>query len=170
MYCGSDAPQLLLRKPRRRHEQRGYSIAETICESIAHAAEDLPMRAIAVFTETGNTARMLSKHRPKVSIYGFSRNLEVCNRMNALWGVHPVHKEKWETAESMLKTAEEALLPRGRIRQGEVLGLVAGTKFTSGATNFMRLHTVGENDGPDTKRRRPKALTLGSQRGTGEFS
>jgi pyruvate kinase len=128
------------------------------------------MRAIAVFTETGNTARKLSKHRPKVSIYGFSRNLEVCNRMNALWGVHPVHKDKWETAESMLKTAEEALLPRGRIRQGEVLGLVAGTKFTSGATNFMRLHTVGENDGPDTKRRRPKALTLGSQRGTGEFS
>jgi pyruvate kinase len=138
--------------PRRRHEKRGYSIAETICESIAHAAEDLPMRAIAVFTETGNTARMLSKHRPKVCIYAFSRNLEVCNRMNALWGVHPVHKEKWETAESMLKTAEDELIPRGLIAAGEVLGLVAGTKFTSGATNFMRLHTVGENDGPPASR------------------
>jgi pyruvate kinase len=140
--------------PRRRHEQRGYSIAETICESIAHAAEDLPMRAIAVFTETGNTARMLSKHRPRVCIYAFSRNVEVCNQMNALWGVHPVHKEKWETAESMLKTAEDALLPKGLIRSGEVLGLVAGTKFTSGATNFMRLHTVGESDRPLAKRRR----------------
>jgi pyruvate kinase len=139
--------------PRRRHEQRGYSIAETICESIAHAAEDLPMRAIAVFTESGNTARMLSKHRPKVCIYAFSRNLEVCNQMNALWGVHPVHKEKWETAESMLKTAEDTLLPKGLICAGEVLGLVAGTKFTSGATNFMRLHTVGENDGPPAKRK-----------------
>ena len=140
--------------PRRRHEQRGYSIAETICESIAHAAEDLPMRAIAVFTESGNTARMLSKHRPKVCVYAFSRNLEVCNRMNALWGVHPVHKEKWETAESMLKTAEDDLIPRGLIIAGEVLGLVAGTKFTSGATNFMRLHTVGENEGPPASRRR----------------
>ncbi len=140
--------------PRRRHEKRGYSIAETICESIAHAAEDLPMRAIAVFTETANTARMLSKHRPKVRIYAFSRNLDVCNRMNALWGVHPIHKEKWESAESMLKTAEEDLLPKGLIRPGEVLGLVAGTKFTSGATNFMRLHTVGENDGPPSSRRR----------------
>ena len=142
--------------PRRRHEKRGYSIAETICESIAHAAEDLPMRAIAVFTETGNTARMLSKHRPRVSIYAFSRNLEVCNGMNALWGVHPIHKEKWETAESMLKTAEDALLPEELIRPGEVLGLVAGTKFTSGATNFMRLHTVGEDDGLPA-RHRPKA-------------
>src|SRR5216684_1036083 len=50
----------------RRREDHRYSVAETICESIAHAAEDLPMRAIAVFTESGNTARMLSKHRPKV--------------------------------------------------------------------------------------------------------
>ena len=140
---------------RRRHENHRYSVAETICESIAHAAEDLPMRAIAVFTESGNTARMLSKHRPRVCIYAFSRNPEVCNRMNALWGVHPVHKDKWESAESMLKTAESELLPKGLIRAGEVLGLVAGTKFTSGATNFMRLHTVGESDLP-AKRQRTK--------------
>jgi len=138
--------------PRRRHERRAYSIAETICESIAHAAEDLPMQAIAVFTETGNTARMLSKHRPKVCIYAFSRNLEVCNRLNALWGVHPVHKDKWESAESMLKTAENELLPKGLLHGGDVLGLVAGTKFTSGATNFMRLHTVGEDERTATRR------------------
>jgi len=96
----------------------------------------------------------LSKHRPKVCIYAFSRNLDVCNRLNALWGVHPIHKEKWESAESMLKTAESVLLPKGLIHAGEVLGLVAGTKFTSGATNFMRLHTVGEDDGPPARRRR----------------
>jgi pyruvate kinase len=132
--------------PRRRHEDHRYSVAETICESIAHAAEDLPMGAIAVFTESGNTARMLSKHRPKVCIYAFSRKPEVCNRMNALWGVHPVHAEEWESAESMLRTAEKELISKGLLREGDVLGLVAGTKLTSGATNFMRLHTVGENN------------------------
>ena len=131
---------------RRRREDHRYSVAETICESIAHAAEDLPMRAIAVFTESGNTARMLSKHRPKVRIYAFSRNADVCNRMNALWGVHPVHKEGWESAESMLRTAEDHLLAKDLIGNGDVVGLVAGTKFTSGATNFMRLHTVGEDE------------------------
>src|SRR3989454_1387939 len=52
-------------QPRRRRRHRGLSISETICESIAHAAEDLHMGAIAVFTETGNTARMISKYRPK---------------------------------------------------------------------------------------------------------
>ena len=141
--------------PRRRHQEHRYSVAETICESIAHAAEDLPMRAIAVFTESGNTARMLSKHRPKVSIYAFSRKPEVCNRMNGLWGVHPVHKE-WRSPEAMLRAAEEELLPKGLLRPGEVLGLVAGTKLTSGATNFMRLHTVGESDRPSSTRRKQK--------------
>jgi pyruvate kinase len=142
--------------PRRRHEQQNYSVAETICESIAHAAEDLPMGAIAVFTESGNTARMLSKHRPKVCIYAFSRKPEVCNRMNALWGVHPIHKEEWESTEAMLRTAEEELLPRGLLRAGDVLGLVAGTKLTSGATNFMRLHTVEEGERPPSRRRKKK--------------
>ncbi|MBZ5667053.1 MAG: pyruvate kinase [Acidobacteriia bacterium] len=142
--------------PRRRREDHRYSVAETICESIAHAAEDLPMRAIAVFTESGNTARMLSKHRPKVCIYAFSRRPEVCNRMNALWGVHPVHKKEWESAEAMLKTAERELLPKGLLRPGDVLGLVAGTKLTSGATNFMRLHTVRESDKTRSQRRKQK--------------
>jgi pyruvate kinase len=142
--------------PRRRHEKHDYSVAETICESIAHAAEDLPMGAIAVFTESGNTARMLSKHRPKVCIYAFSRKPEVCNRMNALWGVHPVHKPEWESAEAMLRTAEDELLPKGLLRTGDVLGLVAGTKLTSGATNFMRLHTVEESDHPRMTRRKQK--------------
>jgi len=141
--------------PRHRREEHRYSIAETICESIAHAAEDLPMRAIAVFTESGNTARLLSKHRPKVCVYAFSRKQEVCNRMNALWGVHPVHKDHWESAESMLKTSEKELLAKGLIRPGDVLGLVAGTKFASGATNFMRLHTVGERGPSAAKTRAP---------------
>jgi pyruvate kinase len=140
--------------PRRRREEHHYSVAETIYESIARAAEDLPICAIAVFTESGNTARMLSKHRPKVCIYAFSRKPEVCNRMNALWGVHPVHKEEWESAEAMLRTAEEELLSKGLLRTGDVLGLVAGTKLTSGATNFMRLHTVGESDRASRKTRR----------------
>ena len=131
---------------RRRHEYQHYSIAETICESIAHAAEDLPMAAIAVFTESGTTARMLSKHRPKVPIYAFSINPEVCNRMNALWGVQPIHTKQWRSAEEMLSTAQKELLSQNLVRQGDVLGLVAGTRLAEGATNFMRLHTVGEVD------------------------
>jgi pyruvate kinase len=76
--------------------------------------------------------------------------------MNALWGVHPVHKSEWESAEAMLRTAEEELLPKGLLRPGDILGLVAGTKLTSGATNFMRLHTVGESEKAHSTGRKKK--------------
>ena len=142
--------------PRRRRENQTYSVAETICESIAHAAEELPMGAIAVFTESGNTARMLSKHRPKACIYAFSRKLEVCNRMNALWGVTPIYKTQWNSAEEMVTSAEKELLPKGVIRPGDVLGLVAGTRLTSGATNFMRLHTVVANERRSQEKKKKK--------------
>ena len=101
------------------------------------------MGAIAVFTETGNTARMISKYRPKVCIYAFSHTGPVCNRMNLFWGVHPVQrKELARSAEDMVNTAERELLREGQLEPGDVLGVVAGTQMASGSTNFMRLHTV----------------------------
>lgn len=127
---------------RRRRENRGLSISETICESMAHAAEDLDMAAIAVFTETGNTARMISKYRPKARIYAFSHVSGVCNWMNLLWGVQPVRREHAVSAEDMLATAEQELLRTGRLSSGDVLGVVAGTQMSTGSTNFMRLHVV----------------------------
>ena len=126
----------------RRREKRSMTIAETICESIAHAAEDLPMAAIAIFTETGNTARLISKYRPKAEVYAFSHSVPVCNRMNLFWGVHPVVRDPARSAEDMVRTAEEELMRRGRVSMGDVLGVVAGTQMESGSTNFMRLHVV----------------------------
>jgi pyruvate kinase len=127
---------------RRRRDRHGLSIAEAICESIAHAAEDLDMRAIAVFTETGNTARLISKYRPRVPIYAFTHFPEVCNRLNLFWGVQPVLWQEPRSAEEMVKGAERELLRQHRLNPGEVLGVVAGTQQTSGSTNFMRLHVA----------------------------
>jgi pyruvate kinase len=146
---------------RRRRHRPQLSVAEAICESIAHAAEDLPMGAIAVFTETGNTARMISKYRPRVGIYAFSHNGPVCNRMNLLWGVHPVlRREEARSAEDMVNTAERELLRHGHLKPGEVVGVVAGTQMASGSTNFMRLHTVPP---PETVRKRSGARGRRSQ-------
>ncbi len=127
---------------RRRSEHRGLSVAETICESIAHAAEDLPMGAIAVFTETGNTARMISKYRPKAAIYAFTHLAPVVHRMNLYWGVHPISCRQARSAEQMVSMAEQDLVRRGLLKPGDVLGVVAGTRQASGSTNLMRLHVV----------------------------
>jgi pyruvate kinase len=131
---------------RRRREHRGLSVAETICEAVAHAAEDLPMGAIAIFTETGNTARMISKYRPKVPIYAFTHLEPVVRRMNLFWGVHPVRCRQAHSAQEMVTLAEQDLVRRGLLKPKDVLGVVAGTRQTSGSTNLMRLHVVTEQE------------------------
>jgi hypothetical protein len=42
-----------------------------------------------------------------------------------------------------VRAAETALLARGAVKSGDVIGVVAGTQLASGSTNFMRLHVVG---------------------------
>jgi pyruvate kinase len=120
------------------------SVAETICESMAHAAEDLDLKAIAVFTETGTTARQLSKYRPKPPIYALSSIDVAINRMCLLWGVQPVKCPKAHTTEEMVETAEYLLERAGYVAPGEILGIVAGTLTKSGSTNFLRLHVLGD--------------------------
>ncbi|MBZ5648088.1 MAG: pyruvate kinase [Acidobacteriia bacterium] len=146
---------------RRLSNVRRLSIQETICESVAHAAQDLEMRAIAVFTETGTTARLISKFRPKAHIFAFTANQAVCNRMTMLWGVQPTLCEHAPSAEDMLRVAENELLGIGAVHPGDVMGIVAGTQRSSGSTNFMRLHVVGAADtGPPDRRRVPRLRPL----------
>ena len=56
---------------------------------MAHAAEDLDVRAIAIFTETGITARLLSKYRPNAEIFRSPIVPAVRQPREAVWGVRP---------------------------------------------------------------------------------
>ena len=101
------------------------------------------MRAIAIYTESGNTARILSKHRPKAPVYAFSHVDTVVNRANLFWGVHPVQCEPLRSSKEMILYAEELLVEAHQVAAGDIIGLVAGTRSSSGSTNFMRLHIIG---------------------------
>jgi pyruvate kinase len=129
---------------RRRSPHVRLSISETICESMAHAAEDLDISAIAVFTESGTTARQLSKWRPKPPIFALSSVPKVIRRMNLLWGVHPIECDKMFTTEAMVEEAEDVLTKGGFVKSQEILGIVAGTRTLTGSTNFLRLHILGD--------------------------
>jgi pyruvate kinase len=67
------------------------------------------------------------------------------------------------SGEAMVSTAERVLLRKGKVRAGEVLGVVAGTQLASGSTNFMRLHVVMNEEESSSrgkvKRSRSKRLT-----------
>ena len=134
------------------------SVAETICESMAHAAEDLDISAIAVFTETGTTARQLSKYRPKSPIFGLSSVERVIHRMTLLWGVHPLLCNKLATAEQMVETAET---PAGR---GRVRPATADSGHCRRHAHQVGLHQLSP---PARAGRYPFRTSFGARRGAG---
>ena len=132
--------------PRPMHvgKRRSLTVPETICECMAHSAQDLDLTAIAIFTESGNTARLLSKYRPDAPIYALSPFEHVVNRAMLLWGTVAILCERFEGTDTLVRMAEEMLQARGYAKPNQVVGIVAGTATKTGATNFMRLHRVGD--------------------------
>ncbi len=120
------------------------SVAETICESMAHAAEDLDLTAIAIFTETGTSARLISKYRPNTRIFALSTEELVIGKSMLLWGVHPIQVNRFGGGDLQVELAEKTLASLGYVKPREVLGIVGGTASRIGGTNFMKLHEVAD--------------------------
>jgi len=125
-------------------KRRSLTIPETICECMAHSAQDLDLAAIAIFSETGNTVRLLSKYRPDAPIYALSPDEQVVHRTNLLWGTYPIHCDRFTDTDKLVEMAETILEAGGYVKPHEVVGIVAGTATKTGATNFMRLHLIGD--------------------------
>jgi pyruvate kinase len=132
------------------------SVAETICECMAHSAEDLELAAIAIFTETGSTARLLSKYRPEPPIFALSPYEKVIQRAMLLWGTYPILCARFLDTDKLVNMAEEILESEGYVQRSQVVGIVAGTRTKSGATNFMRLHMIGDRDPEPVKAEKKK--------------
>jgi pyruvate kinase len=140
--------QILIDPPIRTRRVRSarLSVAETICECMAHSAEDLDLAAIAIFTETGLSGRLLSKYRPEPPIFALSPFESVINRSMLLWGTYPILCARFSDTDQLVRLAEEILVSRSYVQSGQIVGIVAGTQSRTGATNFMRLHTIGERE------------------------
>jgi len=120
------------------------NISEAIAEAICHAAEELRMKVIAVFTETGGSARLVSKYRPRARIVAFSPNQHTRRRMSLFWGVLPRSIASVHDIDQLAKIAERRLKQEHLIKNGDIVGIVAGTPLgTRGTTNLMRLIRIG---------------------------
>jgi len=125
-----------------------FNIAETASELICHASEELHMKLLAVFTETGSTARLVSKHRPRRPIIAFSTIQETRRRLSLYWGVVPRTIGRVKDIEELVRYTEKRLLEERLVHPGDVVGIVAGTPlFVGGTTNFMKFHVIGSDEG-----------------------
>jgi len=107
-------------------------------------AQDKNVAAIAVFTQTGRTAMLMSKSRPGVPILAFTPHTSVYNRLAMFWGVSAHLVEQASTIEEMIAEVESALLSSTLVQEGQQVVLTCGYPVGElRPTNMALLHTVG---------------------------
>ena len=137
-------------KPFIRYDERrrSFNFLPTFSHSACHAAmiaaNQLGVKKILVFTESGSTASILASLRPDQMILAFTPHPDVYRRMSLLCGVVPVRMDHVSNPAAMIQTAEKILLARGLAEPEETIVIVAGVLQVSGATNMIKIHRVGE--------------------------
>ncbi len=99
--------------------------------------------AIACFTLSGTTARLLAQHRPHVPIIAFSPDQAIRRRIALYWGVVPRVMEPTRNSDVMCETVSNRLLADGLARAGDRIVVVFGSPVgVPGQTNSVRLHEI----------------------------
>jgi len=127
-----------------------YSFDNAIARSAAKAARDLDLEALAVYTESGHTANLVSAYRPEAPILGMSRHDQSLRRMALVWGVHPIPIDHWITdVQEGLAVVEDTVTTHGFAAPGDDIGVTFGMLEISGPgrTNVLTLWRVRETQG-----------------------
>jgi pyruvate kinase len=110
--------------------------------AIAHA---LGAAAIISSTESGHTAKMVSKYRPQAPIIAVTPHREVMRKLALNWGVQPVLARGSRNTDEMMSAAIDASLSSGLIKGGDLVVFTAGIPVgIKGTTNLIRVHTVSD--------------------------
>ncbi len=119
-----------------------------ITNAISHAtcttANDLNAAAIITVTQSGKTARMISKYRPDCTIIGGSMHAKVCRQLNLSWGVVPLKVEPMEDADQLFEHAVDVAEKAGLVSMGDVTVITAGVPLgVPGTTNILKVQVAG---------------------------
>lgn len=130
---------------RQRSRELEISITDSISQAVVHTAEVLNCAAIITSTESGHTARMVSKYRPRAPIVAVTPHEKVMRRLTLVWGVHPVKGRVVNSTDEMLQSAIDSAIASKIARHGDLVVITAGVPVgRRGTTNLMKVHVISD--------------------------
>ena len=124
---------------------RKITTTNAISKSTCTIASQLNAKAIITCTASGNTAKAVSKFRPKTNIIACTIDEKVARRLSVSWGVYPIIVEKAHETDELIERAIVGALKENYVQEGDLTVLTAGIPLgVSGTSNLIKVHVIGD--------------------------
>ena len=143
----TDLPPLKIKSRGDQSDEPGRPESE-VADAIARAAvvtvQHLGVRQIVAISQSGFTARLISRYRPDVPILAFTPDPSVARSVQMYWGVRPILiTEQVESPEDVVAVVEQHLVESSLAKSGQILVILMAQPLHQGMlTNLMRIHRV----------------------------
>ena len=120
----------------------------SVSDATAHAAcltaRDVNAAAIVTVSESGTTARLLSKYRPQQPISACVMREQVQRQLSLSWGITPLMMSLAHSTDELIEMSTALAKENGYLHNGELAVVTAGVPVgVSGTTNMIKIHMVG---------------------------
>ncbi|MEU9402127.1 pyruvate kinase [Streptomyces sp. NPDC048242] len=120
-----------------------------VARAAAETGDFLGAKFLVAFTQSGDTARRLSRYRSPIPLLAFTPEPATRSQLSLTWGVETFLGPHVDSTDAMVAQVDELLLRYGRCEKGDTVVITAGSPpGVSGTTNLVRVHHVGEDDSP----------------------
>jgi pyruvate kinase len=127
----------------RRETGEGMNLQQAITYTASLLAEEVGAKVIVTPTESGSTARWVSKLRPRQPILALTQHLSTVRELNLSWGVDPVLGPGWKDTDEMLERSKRMPKDLGMASKGEKIVIIAGVPISiPGTTNLIKVEVV----------------------------
>ena len=119
------------------------SIPNAISQAVGQIAENLGAAAIMTLTQTGATARNVSKFRPKTPILAITPHVNVARQLQMVWGVRPLLVLELPSTGQTFQAAINVAQEKNLLTEGDLVVMTAGTlQGVSGSTDLIKVEIV----------------------------
>ena len=118
------------------------NVASAMGLAVADTVEDLGAKAVIACTQSGATARAISKYRPSAPVVAATSCEKTAASLALYWGVQPVVVAETSNTDELLETAAKVAEDFAGLEAGEIAVVTAGLPAGEGNTNVMKIHEV----------------------------
>ena len=121
------------------------TITDAIGRATCEMARELRAKAIIASTQSGYTARMIARHRPKAKIIAATPSPSTLRQLALVWGVRPHLTPRYHGTDEMIRQVVEMAVREKEVSEGDLVLVTAGLPLPAkGRTNLLKLHIAGE--------------------------